>query len=1088
MKKNKQSFGQLLFGEDKDIEQVLLHVVLLASIIMGIVSLIISQFLSMTWKGNLAVILTILTGCFCLWLSVKKRRKGLAAMTTAFVVSVVLFPLMYFFNGGILSGMPIWLMLALVLDWLILDGRKLYSMYIVNVLVVVGTILLEQYRPDFVIQIPTKTGQMIDVIQTLVIISCVIGIVFKFQRNLYERQRRSMEKKDEELRKTMSDLNRANHAKSDFLANMSHEIRTPINAVLGMNEMILRENKQKNIADYARNIQSASQTLLALINDILDFSKIESGKMEIVEDKYDLFVLLKDSYNMISMRARDKNLKMEIENDDRIPYRLYGDEIRVRQILFNILTNAVKYTKEGKVTLRVNFEKIEKDRMNLILSVTDTGIGISEENQKTLFESFERFEEKKNRHIEGTGLGLSITRQLLDLMDGSITVESEYGVGSTFTVEVPQTVLSDVPMGNFYERYKVEESKVKSEKKKDMLEAPEAQLLVVDDMPMNLDVVVALLKHTKIHIERASSGEECLRKVAKKKYHVILMDHMMPEMDGVETLHRMKQMVDCPNQNTPIIVMTANAVVGAKEEYMKEGFDDYLSKPVKGQDLEATVWKHMPKNLIHRKSMTESASGKNKELDDDKVIEALSDFLDTDTGIMYCGGAMDFYHEILQSYIGNSNLTKKLKKCFDEEDWENYRTYIHALKSSSLSIGAIELSEKAKALELATQERDIAYIEDHHIEAMQEYREILDRLNRVLLEQSDSTTVQPQNGEDSRSHLLILEGDMIHTESLRNKMEPQFRITYSSDYEAAMETVKNDLPDLILLDMELPEMEGFELLHKMKKANGFYDIPIIFESETDAREKQLSAFKAGAADFVKKTLEPEILIGRISRILDLRHLQKNLEQEVESQTIKAHKRRDKLERLSRQTMMTLAATIDAKDKYTNGHSRRVAEYARMIGERAGKSKKEQSKIYFMGLLHDIGMIGIPDEIISLENLSEEDEKIMRRHTEAGADILQWIVEMPELQDAARYHHEWYDGSGYPHGLKGTEIPEFARIVSMADAYDAMTCDRLYRNVLTQEQIKEEIREGRGTQFDPQFADIMLEIIEEDKDYTLRGDI
>ena len=187
-------------------------------------------------------------------------------------------------------------------------------------------------------------------------------------------------------------------------------------------------------------------------------------------------------------------------------------------------------------------------------------------------------------------------------------------------------------------------------------------------------------------------------------------------------------------------------------------------------------------------------------------------------------------------------------------------------------------------------------------------------------------------------------------------------------------------------------------------------------------------------------------------------------------------------------MMTLAATIDAKDKYTNGHSRRVAEYARMIGERAGKSKKEQSKIYFMGLLHDIGMIGIPDEIISLENLSEEDEKIMRRHTEAGADILQWIVEMPELQDAARYHHEWYDGSGYPHGLKGTEIPEFARIVSMADAYDAMTCDRLYRNVLTQEQIKEEIREGRGTQFDPQFADIMLEIIEEDKDYTLRGDI
>ena len=432
-----------------------------------------------------------------------------------------------------------------------------------------------------------------DVLLNVFTISLGITIVlFSLETPEYHQLKETMV----ELEDAKEEAQKENASKSQFLANMSHEIRTPINAILGMNEMILRESEENSIQEYAQNIQSASEDLLSIVNEILDFSKVASGKMELVPVEYDVAALIRDCSTIVETRAAGKDLRLEVSCDESTPSKLCGDATRIRQIISNLLTNAVKYTPSGTITFRIRWAR-EKEGIKLIASVEDTGIGISEENQKRLFDTFERFDMEKNRNIEGTGLGLSITKQLVDLMKGEIGVYSELGKGSLFYVEIPQKVVSMEPIGKLNQEVNVEQTKVDKEK----YHAPKAKILVVDDVRMNVRVIQSLLKRTKIQIDTATSGKECLVLAAENTYDLILLDHMMPEMDGVETFQKLREDTTGLNYATPVIALTANAIAGAKEEYKKLGFDDYLSKPMKGEELEEMIQTYLPEDKIINK-------------------------------------------------------------------------------------------------------------------------------------------------------------------------------------------------------------------------------------------------------------------------------------------------------------------------------------------------------------------------------------------------------------------------------------------------------------------------------------------------------
>ena len=545
----------------------------------------------------------------------------------------------------------------------------------------------------------------------------------------------------------------AGKAKSQFLAQMSHEIRTPINAVLGMNEMILRESSDENILDYAANIQSAGRTLLSIINSILDFSKIEDGKMEIIPVKYDIASMINNLVNSIAERARDKSLDFIVDVDEKLPSVLLGDYVRITQVIMNLLTNAVKYTEEGKVTLSIKEGKRDANFVYLDVQVKDTGIGIREEDMIKLFESFERLEEKRNRNIEGTGLGMSIVTKLLEMMDSELHVESVYGVGSVFSFCLRQSIVDAHPIGDYVKR--LERSKGQSEEVTHLY-APKARVLVVDDNAMNLKVVKNLMKLNGIVPDQVLSGMEAIEMIRRKNYDIVFLDHMMPKMDGIETLAKIKE-EHLKAEGMTIIALTANAVVGAKEIYLQAGFDDYLSKPIEVDRLEKKLAKYLPKDIVSWR-----ANGKkndvevSEELPDEEILEfAPMDIEDSedgmvssdgiiqkvgkiglsaDDGLRFCGGDEDFYVEMLKDYVGAyEGKAQELERFFERKDWHEYQTMVHALKSTSKTIGATDIFERAKSLEEASGKVDVDFIENNHAKLLADYKVITDKIAVIFI-------------------------------------------------------------------------------------------------------------------------------------------------------------------------------------------------------------------------------------------------------------------------------------------------------------------------------------------------------------------
>lgn len=550
----------------------------------------------------------------------------------------------------------------------------------------------------------------------------------------------------------------ANAAKGKFLAHMSHEIRTPINAVLGMNEMILRESNEPSTRDYALDIQSAGKSLLSLVNDILDLSKIDSGKLEIIPVDYDVCSMIHDTVNMVSHKAKTKNLQVWLNVDNTIPSRLKGDDIRIRQILINILNNAVKYTNEGGVTFSVSCE--QKDNIAILhFSIKDTGIGIKEEDLPKLTEEFQRIEESRNRNIEGTGLGMSITVRLLSLMNSHLNVSSEYGKGSCFYFDLTQEIVSDIPIGNLSERIKNQENEYVYHKS---FVAPDADILVVDDNAINRKVLRSLLKETLVRIDETDSGEECLEKTMEKKYDLIFLDHMMPGMDGIETLKELHKQENNPNLHTPVIALTANAVTGAKEMYLANGFDAFLSKPIIYEKLENIIIEFLSKEklTINGAPSEEIKDIPDKITDDSTGVQSILDKLpeiNLEYAYLHNSSPQDLYNIIvdfikmidtdadkLEKYAQNLTMSDNLKQ---------YRVKVHAMKASAAMIGAIHLSGMARMLEIYAINEDISAIVSVTPLFLREWRGFKEKLKPV----SDRENANVENIEtiDVNTDILL---------------------------------------------------------------------------------------------------------------------------------------------------------------------------------------------------------------------------------------------------------------------------------------------------------------------------------------------
>lgn len=547
----------------------------------------------------------------------------------------------------------------------------------------------------------------------------------------------------------------ASEAKGRFLANMSHEIRTPINAVLGMNTMILRECTDAQIREYAMDIQSAGQSLLSLINDILDLSKIESGKLDIIPEEYDFSSLIHDIVNMIGVKAKDKGLALDLSVDENLPSRLFGDDIRLRQILVNLMNNAVKYTEKGTVFLRIRGTAAD-DSVSLDFEVEDTGIGIKEEDLPKLFAEFERIESERNRKVEGTGLGMSITTQLLDLMGSRLNVESEYGTGSRFYFTVKQKIISKEPIGNLKERIHANAANYSYQT---LFTAPNAQVLVVDDNEVNRKVFRNLLKKTKVTVDEAAGGLECLEMVRKKEYDVIFLDHMMPDLDGIETLHRMKDLPDILCPSAPVVALTANAVAGARERYLAEGFHSFLSKPIDPDHLEKLLTNLLPSEKIDYSGAQETAP-----IEDDAAGESRSceeqlpqiDGIDWKYALLYTKDAELLWSTVEDFYRLMETDADQLEQQLREADWKQFQIKVHAMKSSAASVGALSLSGIAKMLEYAARDGKADVVEKVTPPFLEEWRQMQELLKPYIEDGEENSPKREPDYPMIRQYLPLL--------------------------------------------------------------------------------------------------------------------------------------------------------------------------------------------------------------------------------------------------------------------------------------------------------------------------------------------
>ncbi len=806
-----RAFQKKYFSPDLPIDLVLFNIITIVGLIGGIITIPFNIINGMSGILTAVIVVSVVIDAVCIYMANYMNRLKNSTIAVCFVVGIALFPVMFFVTGGINSGMVCWFSMGLIFIFMLLDGMDFLFMLLTDVAIIIGCYVISYYHPEYVVSLPEKRSVFFDVVQSMMISAFAIGSIIKFQRSIYEKlYRQAAINNDDLLEKTLQakkaekQAQTATEAKSNFLANMSHEIRTPINTIMGMDEMILRETSEKVVEEYALDIKTASQNLLSLINDILDITKIESGKMGIVKGEYDFMSLMHDVLNNVVLRAKEKNLELKLNIANNIPCNMLGDDIRIKQVLTNIITNAVKYTQEGYIEITITCKNGFGEYVELTFSVKDTGIGIKPEDIKRMFESFERLEVNRNRNIEGAGLGMTITQNLLKMMGSTLNVDSTYGEGSTFSFTISQEVVNPEPIGDFEQKLKQLTSNYEYSTS---FEAPNATFLVVDDNAMNRKVFVALLRDSKVKVVEAENGYDCLQLIKNQHFDMIFLDHMMPGMDGVETFKAMAKLEGNKCLGTPVIALTANAIAGAKERYLTLGFHGFLSKPVVPAQLEKTIRDFLPESLLeYHEPDAKDEARKNRvkkiELPDIEGIDwdyALLHFPDTN---MVFQTAVDFYDSIM---FERDEILRYYKDIDSGNTLEDYRIKVHAVKSMANTIGATALGGLAKTCEFAAKDNNIDRIKAITPILIEELEIMHDRL-KVL-----SSDVERPKLEDIDELFALLEmlkmSIMTHdSEQADNIMKQIMSYSYEEDKQIKLEQlnlrIMNLEDDEALADIE----------------------------------------------------------------------------------------------------------------------------------------------------------------------------------------------------------------------------------------------------------------------------------------------
>lgn len=584
-----------VFNEVYSLRERIFRLIILVGFVLSLVGIVVSIGIDNIYETMLPLFSMFVAMLVGVVLTFRYNKLDLAAVLVAVVINGIAFPAMFFLCGAIESGASVWFVLGIFYLFMMFRGKKLVIFLALSVAVDIATYGMAYYHPELVVPMISRESVFVDSLFAVLATGLAGGFIILFFMYLYDAERAVVLKQNKELEE-------ASDSKNASFARMSHEIRTPINTIVGLNEMILRGNPTGSTAEYAQNIKSASKMLLSLVNDILDLSRIENQRMEIYPAPYKTKTMFQELVDMVRVSVQEKGLELFVEMDENMPTELVGDEKRIKQILINILANAVKYTNEGSVTLTASAVKTAEDQALLKVSVADTGIGIRKEDIPHLYETFSRVDEKNNLRVEGTGLGLSIAKQLLDLMDGEITVDSIYTKGTVFTIELQQQVVDETPIGN--DEFVVASNTDDEMAYQQLFEASTARVLLVEDNDLNVMVVKKLLESTKVEIDVANSGKECLEKTKQRLYHVILMDYMMPQMDGKETLKRLRTQENGLCRDTAVVLMTANTLEETKKLMKDVRFDAYLEKPIDSRKLEETILRFLPNELVeHRKDV-----------------------------------------------------------------------------------------------------------------------------------------------------------------------------------------------------------------------------------------------------------------------------------------------------------------------------------------------------------------------------------------------------------------------------------------------------------------------------------------------------